>query len=109
MLFPSLQAKLARYEELEQMLADPEVLADTVRMVALQREYGGLAKVALPVRTFNELEGNIDTARELIAEEDDAESKEYAEEELAELLRERETQLTALEDLVAGDRDRLRV
>ena len=45
MLFPSLQAKLARYEELEQMLADPEVLADTVRMVASQREYGGLAKV----------------------------------------------------------------
>ena len=104
MLFPSLQAKLARYEELEQMLADPEVLADTVRMVALQREYGGLAKVSLPVREFNELEGNIETARELIAEEDDAESKEYAEEELAELLRERETQLTALEDLVAtGD------
>ena len=104
MLFPSLQAKLARYEELEQMLADPEVLADTVRMVALQREYGGLAKVSLPVREFNDLEGNIETARELIAEEDDAESKEYAEEELAELLRERETQLTALEDLVAtGD------
>ena len=104
MLFPSLQAKLARYEELEQMLADPEVLADTVRMVASQREYGGLAKVALPVRAVNELEGNIETARELIAEEDDAESKEYAEEELAELLRERETQLTALEDLVAtGD------
>ena len=104
MLFPSLQAKLARYEELEQMLADPEVLADTVRMVALQREYGGLAKVSLPVREFNEREGNIETARELIAEEDDAESKEDAEEELAELLRERETQGTALEELVAtGD------
>ena len=74
MLFPTLQAKLARYEELELLLSDPEVLADTSRMVAFQREYGGLAKVALPVREFNSLEENIETARELIAEEEDAES-----------------------------------
>ena len=104
MLFPTLQAKLARYEELELLLSDPEVLADTSRMVAFQREYGGLAKVALPVREFNSLEENIETARELIAEEEDAESKAYAEEELEALQSERESKLSALEDLVAtGD------
>jgi len=104
MLFPSLQAKLARYEELELLLSDPEVLADTNRMVAFQREYGGLAKVALPVREFNSLEENIETARELIAEEEEEESKAYAQEELEALQAERDSKLTALEDLVAtGD------
>ena len=104
MLFPSLQAKLARYEELEKLLVDPDVLSDTNRMVAFQREYGSLAKVALPVREFNELEGNIATARELIEEEEDAELKAYAQDELDTLLGDRGTKLTALEDLVAtGD------
>ena len=104
MLFPSLQAKLARYEELEKLLIDPDVLSDTNRMVAFQREYGSLAKVALPVREFNELEGDIATARELIEEEEDAELKAYAQDELDTLLGDRGTKLTALEDLVAtGD------
>ena len=104
MLFPSLQVKLARYEELEGLLADPEVLADTARMVACHREYGGLAKIALPIREFNELEENVATARELIEEEEDADSQAYAQEELESLLKERETKLAALEDLVAtGD------
>ena len=54
MLFPSLQTKLARYEELEKLLVDPDVLSDTNRMGAFQREYGSLAKGALPVREFIE-------------------------------------------------------
>ncbi|HAA51373.1 MAG TPA: peptide chain release factor 1 [Planctomycetaceae bacterium] len=104
MLFPSLQTKLARYEELEKLLVDPDVLSDTNRMVAFQREYGSLAKVALPVREFNELESNIATARELIDEEEDPELKAYAQDELDTLLGDRESKLTALEDLVAtGD------
>ena len=104
MLFPSLQTKLARYEELEKLLVDPDVLSDTNRMVAFQREYGSLAKVALPVREFNELESNIATARELIDEEEDPELKAYAQDELDTLLGDRESKLTALVDLVAtGD------
>ena len=104
MLFPTLQAKLARYEELEKFLVDPEVLANTTRMVAFQREYGGLAKVALPVREFNALEDDIATARELIEEESDEDSRAYAQEELETLETERKAKLTALEDLVAtGD------
>ena len=104
MLFPTLQAKLARYEELEKFLVDPEVLANTTRMVAFQREYGGLAKVALPIREFNALEDDIATARELIEEESDEDSRAYAQEELETLETERKAKLTALEDLVAtGD------
>ncbi len=103
-MFPSLQAKLKRYEELEKQLEDPEVLAEITKMLAIQREYGGLAKVAKPVREYNELEQNIATAREMIQEEQDADDKAYAEAELAELLEKQEALSAELEDLVsAGD------
>ena len=99
-----MQAKLKRYEELEQQLADPEVLADINRMVAIQREYGGLAKVAVPVREFNGLLEDIETARELLEEEDDPDAQAYAEEELSELLQQQESRQSELEELVAvGD------
>ena len=101
-MFPSLQAKLKRYDELERQLVDPEVLANTNRMVAIQREYGGLAKVALPVREFNQLAEDIQSARQLIEEESDAETRTYAEEELTELLAKQEQLAAGLEELVAA-------
>ncbi len=104
MLFPSLQAKLKRFEELEAQLVDPKILADVSRMLAVQREYGGLTKVAVPVREFNELQENIETAQQMISDESDPEAKAYAEEELTELLSECETRQAALEELIAtGD------
>lgn len=103
-MYPSLEKKLERFEELEQLLVDPEVLSDTDRLLKIQREYGGLAKTASKVREYKELEENIAAAREMVAEEQDPESKEYAEAELAELTERLESLNTDLEDLVtAGD------
>jgi len=103
-MYPSLEKKLERFEELEQLLVDPEVLSDTDRLLKIQREYGGLAKTASKVREYKELEENISAAREMVAEEQDPESKEYAEAELAELTERLESLSTDLEDLVtAGD------
>ena len=93
-MFPSLEAKLKRYEELEQELQDPEVLADVSRMVALQREMGGLAKVAKAVRDYNALVGDIEVAELMVAEESDPEAKKYAQTELEQL----RTQLNAMEE-----------
>ena len=99
-----MQAKLKRYEELERQLADPDVLANVSRMVAIQREYGGLAKVAIPVREFNGLLDDIQTARELLEDEEDPDARDYAEGELTELLQQQETKQADLEELVAvGD------
>ncbi len=103
-MYPSLQEKLQRYQELELKLQDPEVLADVSQMVALQREMGGLAKVAKTVRSFNDLEENIETARTMLEEEQDDEAREYAEQELDELLQQQEKIKEELEELVAvGD------
>ena len=103
-MFPSLQAKLKRFEELEKQLEDPEVLANINKMLGIQREYGGLLKVAKRVREYNELEQDIATAREMIQEEQDADGKAYAKAELVELLEKQEALSAVLEDLVsAGD------
>ena len=40
-MFPSLDAKLKRFEELEKQLQDPEVLADTDRMIAVKMDVEG--------------------------------------------------------------------
>uniref|UniRef100_A0A7C4LMK9 Peptide chain release factor 1 n=1 Tax=Schlesneria paludicola TaxID=360056 RepID=A0A7C4LMK9_9PLAN len=103
-MFPTLQAKLARYEELERLLQDPQVLADTAKMVELQREHGGLAKVALAVREFQQLEGDLAIARELCATATDPAEAQYARQELADLQRRYDALRTELEDMVtAGD------
>ena len=70
-MFPSLQAKLKRFEELERELEDPAVLTDTNRLTSVQREYGGLAKVANKVREFNNLDDEIAVAKQMGDEETD--------------------------------------
>lgn len=103
-MFPTLQAKLTRYEEVEQMLQDPEVLADTQKMLELQREHGGLGKVALSVRRFNLLETDVAATKELLEAETDPGTREYAEHELRELQQQYDALRTELEDMVtAGD------
>jgi peptide chain release factor 1 len=103
-MFPALQAKLTRYEELERLLQDPEVLADTTRMLELQREHGGLGKVAGTIRQFNQLEADLATAREMLESAEDAETREYAQAECTELQAKFDAMRVELEDMVtAGD------
>ena len=103
-MFPTLQVKLARYEELERMLQDPDVLSDTTKMLECQREHGGLGKIARSVREFNQLESDITAIREMIESADDAETREYAQSELSDLQSRFDLLRTELEDMVtAGD------
>lgn len=103
-MFPSLQEKLKRYEELERQLQDPEVLADTQKLLDVQKEYGGLSKVALRTREFNQLEEDCETAKEMFQEETESEAREYARQELADLTAQYEALREELEDIVlSGD------
>ena len=54
-MFPSLEQKLHRYEELEKQLEDPMLLSDIDRMLDVRKELGGLTKVADAVRAFRSL------------------------------------------------------
>ena len=103
-MFPSLETKYRRFCELEQKMQDPDVLSNPQKMLAVQKEYGGLRKVALAVREYHALEADIEAAEMMIEEETDPDSREYAEEELDALKEKREQMAVELEDLAtAGD------
>jgi peptide chain release factor 1 len=49
-----LEKQLARYDELERMMSDPGVLADSSKIAAVAREHGSLSKVASKYRRFKD-------------------------------------------------------
>ncbi len=99
-----LEQKLTRFEELEGMMSDPEVLADSNKMSQIAREHGGLAKLATKFRTFKKLAEEIDEIR-VMAESDDPEEREMAELELPDLTTQREKTWEDLLDLTIGGED----
>lgn len=102
--FPILQAQLKRFEELERLLADPEVIADTQKMLSYQKEHGGLAKVARLVKQFNDLTEAVESSQKMVDDEKDPDMRELAQAELNELLPQKQALETELEDiLTAGD------
>jgi peptide chain release factor 1 len=99
-----LESRLARFEELERALVDPDVLADTQRLSATAREHGTLARLALRYRQFLALERQIAEHREMI-EGDDRELRDLAESELPELESRREREWDELVELCSDDED----
>ncbi len=103
-MFPSLETKYQRFLELEKQMQDPEVLSDPQKMLTIQKEYGGLRKVAHAVRDYHSLMADIEAAEMMRDEETDPQAEAYAEEELAGLEERREKMAAELEDLAtAGD------
>jgi peptide chain release factor 1 len=99
-----LEEKLRRFEELERLLVDPEVLADSPRLSAVAREHGSLAKVATKYRRFKDLNTQIVEAQEM-AHGPDPDMRELAEAELPELKQERDGYWDELLDMTIGGED----
>ncbi len=99
-----LDEKLARFEELERMMADPAVQADSNRMANTAREHGSLAKLANKYRRLKSLIQQIAEVGQM-AESDDPEEREMAEEEIADLKQQREETWNELLELTIGGED----
>ena len=99
-----LDEKLNRYEELEQQMSDPVVLADSNKMAAVAREHGSLAKLCTKYRRFRIVLDEMDEVREMAAT-GDSDEKQMAEEELTTLTTEREQIWEELLDLTIGGDD----
>ncbi len=85
-MFDSLKASAQRYAELEAELEDPELHADPQRMASVAREMGALRSKAEGYATWADLEQRRESTEELLAEKGlDAEMRELAEVELAEI------------------------
>ena len=99
-----LDEKLQRFEELERLIVDPEVLADPQRLSAIYREHGTLAKLATKYRHFKKLNAQIHEALEMV-EGADSEMRELAAAELPKLKEEREKIWVELLDATIGGED----
>ena len=61
-----LDEKLARFEELERRLVDPETLSNPSQYTAVAREHGSLAKLATKYRRFKNLNSQIRDVLEML-------------------------------------------
>ncbi len=77
-----LEQKLARFEQLESDLINPEVLANPMRITAVAREHGSLGKLAKKYRRFKQINSQIAEAQQMI-DGDDADMREAMTEAIA--------------------------
>jgi peptide chain release factor 1 len=74
-----------RWEEIAEQMSDPAAMADMKRFVKLNKDYKELEPVVKAYKEYKNLLGNIQNAKEILANEKDPEFREMAKEELEEL------------------------
>jgi peptide chain release factor 1 len=91
LLIDKLRTVEARYDELTQQLADPEVVSDSKRYQKTAKAHAELGELVEKFREYKDLERGIADTKAMVREESDVELKTMAEEELS-----------GLEDRLAG-------
>lgn len=99
-----LQTKLDRFEELERLMSEQDVMSDSNKMAAYAREHGSLAKVANKFRRYVSYSNDIEGLAEMAAS-DDQEEREMAEEEVSTLRTAREALWDELLEMTIGGED----
>ena len=85
-LIDKLRSVEARYEELNQQLATPEVVSDSKRYQKAAKAHSDLSEIVSKFREYKDLERGIAETRSMVSEvESDPDLKKMAEEELATL------------------------
>jgi peptide chain release factor 1 len=84
-MFERLDQIEARYEELNQALASPEITNDSAKYQKTAKAHSEISEVVEKYREYKDLKRGIAESKAMLAEETDAELRAYAEEELAKL------------------------
>ncbi|MBM7616832.1 peptide chain release factor 1 [Weissella uvarum] len=90
-IFERLQSVVDRYDELNELLSDPETIADTNRFMALSKEEGQLRETVETFKHYQDVTKEIADDQELLSEKLDADMEELTKGELKELESEKET------------------
>jgi len=73
-----------RFDEVSDLIIQPNIISDQKRYVALNKEYKDLQKIVEKIKVYESLLNNIDEAKEILASEKDPEMLEMAKMELEE-------------------------
>src|SRR5262245_59909931 len=102
-MWPVFEQSLNRYQQLEQQLADPALIADRSRFATVAKEHGALSRQVKPYLEYKSVCHAIDQAEAMLAEESDPEMRALAEEELVSLRGRRDALQARLEDFLLVD------
>ncbi len=80
-IIKKLESLVERYEEVQALLSDPEVIGDQDKFRALSKEYSELEDVTKAFTAYQTAQDDLEEAK-LMLEEDDAEMREMAQEEI---------------------------
>ena len=89
-----------RYAELEQLLADAQVIVDQSRYTKLAKEYSGISPVVTTFRSYKAVVGQIEETEVLLLEKHDKEFETLAKVELEDLMDKKQELLGRLNDLM---------
>ena len=84
-MFDRLEQLEAKYEELTNALASPEIISDSGKYQKTAKAHSELTPLVEKFREYKDLKRGIDDSRSMIAEESDADMRAYAQEELHKL------------------------
>ena len=98
-LLSRLDGLAERFEELGALLADPDIIGDQKRFRALSKEYAELEEVVLCYRQFRAIDNELQQARSLL-DEQDADLRELAQQEIADATSRLQAQQKSLEVLL---------
>jgi len=84
-MFERLDQIEARYEELTQALASPEIIGDSAKYQKTAKAHSEIAEIVEKYREFKDLKKGIAESKAMLADEKDPEMRTYAQEELQKL------------------------
>ncbi|MBB6609637.1 peptide chain release factor 1 [Pontibacter sp. Tf4] len=99
-MLDKLEAINQRFEEVSQLLIQPDVASDMKKFKALNKEYKDLDKIVVEYKKYKNILSNIDNAKQVIATEKDEDFRQMAKEELDELLPQRDAMEETLKELL---------
>lgn len=85
-MLDKLEAIKVRFDQVQDMLSQPDVVGDMKRFTQLNKEYKELGKVVEKYYEYRNLVGNIDNSKKILSTEKDEEMREMAKLELEELI-----------------------
>ena len=84
-MFDRLDQIEAKYNELTDALASPNIVNDSARYQKTAKAHSEISDIVLKYREYKDLKQGVDDSRAMIAEESDPEMKAYAQQELQQL------------------------
>jgi peptide chain release factor 1 len=86
LILDKLEGVKLRFEEVGQQITDPKVISDMKQFVKLNKEYKELEPIITAYQEYKNVLSNIDSSKEILANEKDPEMREMAKAEIDELL-----------------------